>query len=137
MLMIFDSEESDYNIFGYDPEGRLAHLVAHFYGPAWMPTSFTHLPDLYGEDLAPPRYGLPAPQQVPCLPANFTPHLPPFYSGIPTPPYLPGPAEFNPKIFDALLYHQPVRAQMTEPLLLLGGLPIGEVSHNGERTRPQ
>jgi hypothetical protein len=133
MPVISESALSNYNIFGYDPEGRLAHVVAHFFGPAWTPGSFTHLPNFDDEDLAPPRYGFPAPQQMPYLPANFTPHLAPFYSGAPSPPYLPGPAEFDPKVFDALLYHQPVYAQETGPLLR--GLPIGEVSQNGKKRK--
>jgi len=32
------NDASVYNIFGHDPEGRIACLAAYFYGPAWRPT---------------------------------------------------------------------------------------------------
>jgi hypothetical protein len=54
-----------------------------FFGPAWMPGSFMHLPNFDDEDLGPLQYGFPAPQQMPYLPVNFTPHLLPFYLGHP------------------------------------------------------
>jgi hypothetical protein len=123
-----DDLVSDYNIFGYDPEGRLAHIVAHFFGPAWQPQSFTHLPCFGGKDLAPPRYGYPAPEQIPHLPEGFVPCLPPYYHGIPRPPYLQGPRKFDPGVFAALLVLR--QADTKESERLLSGLPIGEVAYN-------
>lgn len=122
---------SNYNAFGRDPAGRLAHIAAHFYGPAWQPKSFAHLKRLEGRELAPPRYGYPAPEQRLHLPANFVPHLPPSYYGAPRPPYLPGPATFDPKVFAALLVSR-VPARKCGPVKLLNNLPIGEVAYNGE-----
>ena len=28
---------ANYNAFRYDPNGLIAHLAAHFYGPRWKP----------------------------------------------------------------------------------------------------
>jgi hypothetical protein len=126
---------SDYNIFGYDPEGRLAHIVAHFYGPAWRPQSLTHLRRFEGEVVGPPRYGPPAPHQIPWLSSDYTPQLPPTYHGVPKPPYLPAPIIFDPGCFEAMLYHgvrAPLRCTEADELLS-NGFPAGEVAYRGER----
>ena len=90
---------ADFNAFGYDPEGFLAHLAAHTYGRHWVPSynvqQFVGRPE-------PPRYGAPAPFQFACLPANFRARTPPLYYGTPCPPYLSGPRIFNRHQWDAL-----------------------------------
>lgn len=121
---------AEYNIFGHDPEGRLLQLAAHFYGPAWQPVTYAHLPSFHDFDMAPPRFGPPAPQQIPWVPPGFIPHSPPLYYGQPFPPYLPAPELFDPQIFGALLLHE-----RQKPLVkvhpgprVLEQLPVGEVA---------
>lgn len=92
---------SDYNIFGYDPNGFLAYLCAYFFGPSWRPKTFEHLPQLSGR-IFPPRFGPPSPQQTNHLPEDFEENPPPMYYGRPYPPYLPGPQRFDRGIFAAL-----------------------------------
>jgi hypothetical protein len=91
---------ADYNAFGYDPEGALAHLASHLYGPSWKPSYTVH--QFVGAAEA-PRYGPPAPYQEAYLPADFRPRTPPLYYGHPCPPFIPPPIRFNPHHFDALL----------------------------------
>lgn len=86
---------SDYNVFGYDPQGFIAHLAALFYGPSWRPRILGPRP-FYVGTIQPPRYGPPALHQRPCLPENFMPCPPPHYYGTPNPPYLPAPTEYYP-----------------------------------------
>lgn len=94
--------DADFNIFGYDPEGRIADLASHFYGPDWRPTTYEHILRLPGDAQA-PRYGYPAPHQASSLPITFQPSLAPQYYGSPYPPFLPPPKKFNPAVFAALL----------------------------------
>lgn len=86
---------SDYNVFGYDPQGFIAHLAALFYGPGWRPRVLGPRPFYVGA-IQPPHYGPPALHQRPCLPENFTPCPPPHYYGTPNPPYLPAPTGYYP-----------------------------------------
>jgi hypothetical protein len=106
---------SNYNAFGYDPDGRVAYLTALFYGPDWVPQitlkQFGGLP-------APPRFGPPAPYQKHCLPPGFRPRMHRDYhkmaaafaaneeakaAGVET-DYLDHPDEFDPHIFDAFKF---------------------------------
>jgi hypothetical protein len=126
---------AEYNIFGYDPEGRLLRLAAHFYGPAWQPVTYTHLPSFHNFDMALPRFGPPAPQQMPWVPPGFIPRSPPLYYGQPFPPYLPAPKTFDPEIFAALLLRhrrQPHVGTHRSPRVL-EQLPVGEVA-DGRRS---
>ena len=98
--------ESDYNAFGYDPLGLIAHLSHHFFGPEWQPTTFVHLkglPITAGQ----PRYGPPSRGQADLSPESFTPQPPPLYYGTPCPPYIEGLSIFNPSIFAALSIRLP------------------------------
>lgn len=122
------SSSNNYNIFGYDPNGVLAHLCAYFFGPSWRPTSFKHLPRWKGEVL-PPRFGPPGPQQAECLPKGFTENPPPMYYGCPRPPYLPGPRLFDPEAFSAL--KKPARLGLPVDLKRVGIFPE-ETADGGE-----
>lgn len=95
--MCFNRVSADYNIFGYDPNGFIAHLAMWFYGPTWFPRYLGPRP-VYDGAIQPPRYGPPATHQKPCLPKDFTPCLPPYHYGIPYPPYLPAPQSFHPDL---------------------------------------
>lgn len=86
---------ADYNIFGYDPGGFIAHLAALFYGPDWRPR-YLGLRPFYVGVAQPPRYGAPAIHQKACLPKDFKACLPPHYYGVPQAPYLPSPTQFHP-----------------------------------------
>lgn len=97
---------ADWNIFGYDPNGLLAHLVAYFFGPDWLPDTFSHLPRWTGE-VKPPRYGPPGPQQTPHLPPGWKCTPPPLYYGVVSGPYLPPPRIFRPSVFAALMRAHP------------------------------
>lgn len=101
---------ADFNAFGKDRYGFKAHCFALLFGPEYIPDNFDHIPYLQGRVL-PPRYGPPSPQQVPWLPPGWKPNPPPFYYGIPFPPYLPKPRTFNPGLFEAL-----ERAHKARPL---------------------
>lgn len=92
---------ADWNIFGYDPKGLLAHLVAYFFG-RWIPETFDHLP-LWEGEVQPPRYGPPSPQQAKQLPVGWKPTSPPLYYGDPSGPYLPAPHKFTPLAFASLM----------------------------------
>lgn len=94
--------DADFNIFGYDPHGRIAHLASLFYGPDWKPTTYGHIRRLPGSAQA-PRYGYPAPHQAYSLPTTFQPTPAPRYYGSPYPPYLLPPNKFDPAVFAALL----------------------------------
>jgi hypothetical protein len=100
---------ADYNAFGYDPEGFLAHLAAHTYGPNWRPhynvQQFVGPPE-------PPRYGAPAPYQIPHLPTDFRPRSPPLYYGRPYSPYLEPPQRFNRHNWDALMFARRIRRML-------------------------
>lgn len=96
---------ADWNVFGYDPNGLLAHLVGFFYGD-WFPDTFDHLPRWVGE-VQPPRYGSPGPQQVSSLPKGWRQTAPPLYYGVPSGPYLPPPRKFQPSAFASLIYPHP------------------------------
>jgi hypothetical protein len=89
---------ADYNAFGYDPYGLVAHLAAHAYGPNWRPSHTVQ--QFMGQPEA-PRYGPPAPYQLPYLPPGFMPNPPPLFYGLPAPPFLRPPKRFNPNIFQA------------------------------------
>lgn len=97
---------ADFNFCGYDPSGNKAHIVAHLYGPGYCGPEYpVHLipPRFSGISQPPPRYGSPNLRQIPWLPVNFIPHLPPFYFGRPRSPYLPAPLHFDPDIIAALV----------------------------------
>lgn len=110
---------SDYNVFGYDPEGFLAHLAALFYGPEWRPRISGPRP-YYTGVIQPPRYGPPAFHQRACLPEDFVVCLPPHYFGIPSPPYLSAPQNFHPDFASVLkgLQISILQDQMKSKLLL-------------------
>lgn len=93
---------ADWNIFGYDPNGLLAYLVAYFFGPDWLPDTFDHLPHWKGE-VKPPRYGPPGPQQAANIPPGWKCTPPPLYYGAPSGPYLPPPRLFRPSAFAGLI----------------------------------
>lgn len=95
------SRGADYNAFGYDPEGVLAHLASHLYGPSWRPRY--NVRQFVGTRAA-PRYGPPAPYQEAYLPANFRPRTPPLYYGRPSPPFIRPPIRFNRNHFAALQF---------------------------------
>ena len=96
-----DRSDADYNAFGYDPIGLVAYLAAYFYGPKWRPAPSDNILHLEGKPQA-PRYGPPAPYQIPHLPTDFKVRPPPNYYGHPYPPYLPAPTNFHPDNFAAL-----------------------------------
>jgi hypothetical protein len=127
---------TDYNAFGYDPEGRLAAVAAYFYGPAWKPVHGYGIPSATGLALEPPWYGPPAQWQLPSLPHDFIARLPPCYLGWPC-AYLPSPDTFNTTNFAALFLTLRDRPTPTRSLetqygcCIWGGLPVGEVKENG------
>ena len=95
-----DRVDADYNTFGYDPDGWLAHLAAHFFGPDWRTAVIrTRLP----------RYGPPVPHQVSQLPPNFRPQPPPNYYGPSYPSYIEAPRNF---CLDAFVEFWPRRWRM-------------------------
>jgi hypothetical protein len=59
---------SNYNAFGYDPDGWVAYLAALFYGPDWVPQI---TPKQFGGPPAPPCFSPPAQYQKGCLPPGF------------------------------------------------------------------
>lgn len=92
---------ADFNIFGYDPDGRIAHLVALFYGPNWIPITFRHL--CRHRPLGnTPRYGPPGPGQLGWDWPDFMPFQPPVYFMSPSAPYLPAPGRFDIQKFGLL-----------------------------------
>jgi hypothetical protein len=106
---------SNYNAFGYDPDGRITYLAALFYGPGWVPRT---TPKQFGGPPAPPRFGPPAQYQKRCLPPGFKPKMHRDYceiaaafatnerakiSGVES-DYLDSPGDFDPHVFDALKY---------------------------------
>lgn len=97
---------ADWNIFGYDPNGLLAYLVAYFFGPDWLPETFDHLPRWVGE-VKPPRYGPPGPHQAAHIPPGWKCTPPPLYYGEPSRPYLPPPRIFRPSAFASLMRPHP------------------------------
>jgi hypothetical protein len=129
---------ADYNAFGYDPEGRIAAVAAYFYGPAWKPARSPGIPTpIQRHTIRPPRYGPPAPWQIPSLPWDFVAHLPPCYLGLPS-GYVPGPDTFNTTNFAAIFLTLRDRPTPTHSLQvqygrrILDGLPVGEVKDEGE-----
>lgn len=66
---VFD-RGSDFNAFGFDPVGRLAYHAACFYGPDYVPLYTVQQYAGIGNP-KPPRYGPPAPYQVPFLPLGW------------------------------------------------------------------
>src|ERR1700677_3158992 len=90
---------ANFNAFGYDSEGLLAHIAAWLYGPDWMPQ---HAVQQFVGLIQPFRYSPPAPYQIPCLPPGFQPRTPPEYYGTPNPPYISPPARFDHGIFATL-----------------------------------
>lgn len=99
--MIDHRVSADYNIFGYDPDGFIAHLAALFYGPAWRPR-FTGMRSFFVGMAQPPRYGPPAKHQLACLSKDFKACQPPHYHGTPCPPYLPNPENYHPDFITVL-----------------------------------
>jgi len=129
---------ADYNAFGYDPEGRLAAVAAYFFGPAWKPPCSPGIPTPSQRHIIlPPRYGPPAPWQIPSLPWDFVARLPPCYLGLPG-GYLPGPQTFNTANFAALFLSLRDLSTPTSSLevqygsRILAGLPVGEVKDQGD-----
>jgi hypothetical protein len=99
---------ADWNIFGYDPNGLLAYLVAYFFGPRWVPETFGHLPRWFGQaGIQPPCYGHPGPEQATHLRPNWKQNQPPLYYGEPSGPYLTPPRVFNPSAFASLMSPHP------------------------------
>jgi len=109
---------SNYNAFGFDPDGRVAYLVALFYGPDWVPRV---TPKQFGGPPAPPRFGPPASYQEDCLPPGFKPKMNRDYCKMEAAlavmtkantvageedftDYLDCPEEFDPHIFDAFKF---------------------------------
>lgn len=91
---------SSSNALGYDPDGRVAHLVQHLFGP-WVPHVIRRA-RFTGQYHAPPRYGPPTADQLPWLPITFVPQNPPPYYGSPRAPYLPPPPLYDATVFSAL-----------------------------------
>jgi hypothetical protein len=102
---------ADYNAFGYDPDGVVAHLASHLFGPSWKP-NYT-VCQFVGFAEA-PRYGPPAPYQEAYLPADFRPRTPPLYYGRPYPPFISPPIRFNPNHFAALQCCERLRKSIGE-----------------------
>src|SRR6266478_7759109 len=100
-IMTRSTRCADYNAFGYDPYGFNAHVAALMYGPQWKPT---YTVQQFVGRIEPPRYGPPAPFQVPFLPLAFQPRKPPQYYGEPHPPYMSPPRRFHPNMFAALRF---------------------------------
>jgi hypothetical protein len=48
---------TNYNAFGHDPDGWIAHLAAWFFGPKWIPPFPAQI---FAGPPEPPRYGPPA-----------------------------------------------------------------------------
>jgi hypothetical protein len=60
---------TDFNAFGYDPDGRLACQAAVFWGPDWTPN---YTVKQFVRKVKPPRYGHPALyQRVFILPGDY------------------------------------------------------------------
>jgi hypothetical protein len=91
-----------------------------------------HLRCFDGEPVTLPRYGLPAPHQIPWLPPDYNPNQPPPYHGAPKLPYILGPAIFNPKVFAALLHYEKPDTHHDQEELLSNSLPVGEVAYKGK-----
>lgn len=66
----------DYSAFGHDPRGTWANAGALLIGPHWRPDQ-EGIPRYAGNEVAAPHYGPPADYQIPHLPENFVPRLPP------------------------------------------------------------
>jgi hypothetical protein len=90
---------ANYNAFGRDPDGWIAHLAAWFFGPEWIPPFPAQI---FAGPPEPPRYGPSAEYQLRSLPWGFTPTPPPQYYGPPTAPYIDPPPYFHPSLFNAL-----------------------------------
>lgn len=92
---------ANYNAFGRDPHGLVAHLAEWFFGPDWLPP-FPR--QVFGGRPEPPRYGPPAAYQLDCLPPGFVPNPPPEYFGRPISPFLQPRSDFDLECFDAVIY---------------------------------
>jgi hypothetical protein len=106
---------ANYNAFGFDPDGRIAYLVALFYGPDWLPQA---MPKQFGGPPAPPHFGPSAHYQMGCLPPGFKPRLNHDYikmeavfavikqadTGGEYLDYLEEPEDFDPDVFDAFKF---------------------------------
>jgi hypothetical protein len=90
---------ANYNAFGRDPHGLIAHLAAWFFGPNWIPP-FPH--QVFVGRPEPPRYGPPAAYQLNSLPPSFLPNPPPEYFGRPTSPFIDPPPYLDLEWFDAV-----------------------------------
>jgi hypothetical protein len=97
--MVYTDKGANYNVFGYDPDGRLAYLAMVLWGPKYVPSIPSHV---FGGPPEPPCYGPPAYYQVHCLPPGWVPTPPPGLT--PQSPYLDPPAYFDPELFDALRF---------------------------------
>lgn len=96
-----NTSAADFNAFGYDPYGFIAHVTGHFYGPHWRPN---HPVQQFIGRIKPPRYGPPAAYQVPFLPPGFQPRTPPQFYGESFPPYYSPPKRFDPSLWDGLRF---------------------------------
>lgn len=128
--IILQMSSTNFNAFGEDKDGLKAHCFAWFYGPAYIPESFGHIPKFEGTVL-PPRYGPPSPQQIPWLPLGWKPNPPPLYYGNPSPPYLPKPRVFDPSAFEAL---RKIAEQALSRSDSVRRVPDAEVMDGGKRT---
>lgn len=122
---------SSFNAFGHDPDGRVAHVVKHLFGP-WVPHIFRHA-RFTGQRHAPPRYGPPTTYQIPWLPTGFVPRNPPSYHGLPRGPHLPPPLPYDPAILMALV-SRPRRDQVGRAVLVEENAPVVEVVPGGACT---
>jgi hypothetical protein len=96
---------ANYNAFGRDPNGLIAYLAGICFGPRWVPP---YTVQQFVGRLEPPRYGPPAPYQIPCLPEGFIPRSPPNILGMTAEElnnedsWIDPPSPFDPLMFEAL-----------------------------------
>lgn len=120
------------NALGYDPDGRLTHLVRHVYG-TWVPDVVPE-PRFFGQYQSPPRYGPPSARQIPWLPAGFRPRSPPLFYGSPRAPYLPPPHHYTPAVFSGLV-SRPRRHRFDGANLLEAHATVVPISAGGMCTK--
>ena len=126
--MVYD-RGANYNAFGRDPDGQLAHLANVFWGPQYVPPFPSQV---FAGPPEPPRYGPPAAYQRRCLPAGWLPNPPP--GPTPQPPYLDPPPYFDPELFDGLRFNSAyVNAKSKIPLQRCNERIINALSRLGEQ----
>lgn len=119
---------SSFNAFGHDPNGRVAHVVQHLFGP-WVPHIVRRV-RFTGQRHAPPRYGPPTASQIPWLPTSFIPRNPPSYHGLPRVPHLLPPLSYEPAVFTAIV-SRPRRYQVNGAILVEENAPVVGVVPGG------